>query len=130
MATSFVSHGGLLVQSVVFESFNLSLFNGTSFLLSCRAAYPKELVFYVNNLSRAVYLKQHKLIDLRWGREFWSRRACLRAPPVVADEAKLAIVFTYIFLLFSFLFFFSYAFCVSPTSGNLPCVKISPNILA
>ena len=31
-------------------------------------------------------------------------QACLRAPPVVADEAKLAIVFTY-FFLFSFFFF-------------------------
>ena len=46
-------------------------------------------------------------------------QACLRAPHVVADEAKLAIVFTYFFLSFSF-----YAFCFSPTSGNLPCVKI------
>ena len=46
----------------------------------------------------------------------------LRVPPVVADEEKLAIVFTY-FLLLSF-FFFSYAFYFSPTSGNLPCVKI------
>ena len=27
-------------------------------------------------------------------------QACLRAPPVVADEAKLAIVFTYFFLFF------------------------------
>ena len=32
-------------------------------------------------------------------------------------EAKLAIVFTYFFPSFSF-----YAFCFSPTSGNLPCV--------
>ena len=37
-------------------------------------------------------------------------QACLLAPPVVADEAKLAIVFTY--------------FCFSPTSGKLPSVKI------
>ena len=29
-------------------------------------------------------------------------QACLRAPPVLADEAKLAIVFTY--FLFSFFF--------------------------
>ena len=106
---------------------------------------------------------------------FWSRRACvrhtwwrtkrswplflfqayLRAPHVVAYEAKLAIVFTYLFsptfraifrdgqrsvaepgptpspwsityfflLLLSFFSFFS-AFYFSPTSGNLPCVKI------
>ena len=33
-------------------------------------------------------------------------QACLRAPHVVADEAKLAIVFTYFFLLLSFSFFF------------------------
>ena len=33
-------------------------------------------------------------------------QACLRAPPVVADEAKLAIVFTYFFLLSFFFFFF------------------------
>ena len=33
-------------------------------------------------------------------------QACLRAPHVVADEAKLAIVFTYFFLSF-FLFSFS-----------------------
>ena len=32
-------------------------------------------------------------------------QACLRAPHVVADEAKLAIVFTYFFLFFSFFFF-------------------------
>ena len=54
-------------------------------------------------------------------------QACLRAPHVVADEAKLAIVFTYFFflLLFSFFFFFFFsAFYFSPTSGNLPCVKI------
>ena len=64
-------------------------------------------------------------------------QACLRMPPVVADEAKLAIVlvqaaclrheaklaivFTYFFL---FLFFWFYAFCFSPTSGKLPCLKI------
>ena len=47
-------------------------------------------------------------------------QACLHAPLVVADEAKLAIVFTYFFLLF---FFFLYALCSSPTSGKLPCVK-------
>ena len=41
--------------------------------------------------------------------------------PVVADEAKLAIVFTYFFFLF---FFFFSALYFSPTSGNLPCVKI------
>ena len=48
-------------------------------------------------------------------------QACLRAPHVVADEAKLAIVFTYFFLFFflSF-FFFSYAFCFSPISEKLP----------
>ena len=46
-------------------------------------------------------------------------QACLRARHVVADEAKLAIVFTYFFLSFSFS-----AFYFSPTSGNLPCVKI------
>ena len=46
-------------------------------------------------------------------------QACLRAPHVVADEAKLAIVFTYFFLSFSSSFFFSYAFCFSPTSGIL-----------
>ena len=45
-------------------------------------------------------------------------QACLRAPHVVADEAKLAIVFTYFFLLF--LSFFFYAFCFSPTSGESP----------
>ena len=39
-------------------------------------------------------------------------------------EAKLAIVFTYFSLSFFLSFFFSYAFCFSPTSGNLPCVKI------
>ena len=39
-------------------------------------------------------------------------QACLRAPPVVADKAKLAIVFH---LLFSF-----FAFCFSPTLGELP----------
>ena len=49
-------------------------------------------------------------------------QACLRAPHVVADEAKLAIVFTYFFLSFSF-FFFS-AFYFSPTSENLPWLKI------
>ena len=48
----------------------------------------------------------------------FARTMCLRAPQVVADEAKLAIVFTYFFLSFY------YAFCFSPTSGNLPCVKI------
>ena len=37
-------------------------------------------------------------------------QACLRAPPVVAEEAKLDIVFTYFFLLLSF-----YAFCFSPS---------------
>ena len=42
----------------------------------------------------------------------------LRAPPVVADEAKLAIAFTYFFSTFF------YAFCFSPTSGKLPCLKI------
>ena len=47
-------------------------------------------------------------------------QACLCALHVVADEAKLAIVFTYFFL---FSLFFS-AFFFSPTSGNLPCVKI------
>ena len=36
-------------------------------------------------------------------------QACLRAPHVVADEAKLAIVFTYFFLLF-FSFFSSFFF--------------------
>ena len=46
-------------------------------------------------------------------------QACLRAPPVVADEVKLAIVFTYFFLLS----FFSYAFCFSPTSKKLPWLK-------
>ena len=54
-------------------------------------------------------------------------QACLRAPHVVVDEAKLAIVFTYFFLLLllsSFFFFFFSAFYFSPTSGNLPCVKI------
>ena len=75
----------------------------------------------------------------------WSRRACvrhpwwrtkrswplfsptffffgpggLRAPPVVADEAKLAIVFTYIFSSF-----FLSSFFFSLTSGKLPCMKI------
>ena len=33
-------------------------------------------------------------------------QACLRAPHVVADEAKLAIVFTYFFLSFFFSSFF------------------------
>ena len=47
--------------------------------------------------------------------------ACLRKPHVVADEA---IVFTYFFLLFFPFFFFFSAFYFSPTSGNLPCVKI------
>ena len=47
----------------------------------------------------------------------------LRAPPMVADKAKLAIVFTYFFLLLSFSFSFFSAFYFSPTSGNLPCVK-------
>ena len=42
------------------------------------------------------------------GREYLAQRVVispgsLRVPPVVADEAKLAIVFTYFFLLFSFL---------------------------
>ena len=32
-------------------------------------------------------------------------QACLRAPHVVADEAKLAIVFTYLFFLGNFYFF-------------------------
>ena len=50
-------------------------------------------------------------------------QACLRAPPVVADEVKLAIVFTYFFSSF-FLFFFFYAFCFPPTSVKLPSVKI------
>ena len=47
-------------------------------------------------------------------------QACLRAPHVVADEAKLAIVFTYFFLLLlsSSSFFFFSAFYFSPTSGN------------
>ena len=40
-------------------------------------------------------------------------QVCLRAPHVVADEAKLAIVFTYFFLLFLFLLL------------RLACVKIS-----
>ena len=48
-------------------------------------------------------------------------QVCLRAPPVVADKAKLAIVFTYFFLSS---FFFFYAFCISPTSGKLPWLKI------
>ena len=54
-------------------------------------------------------------------------QTCLRAPHMVADKAMLAIVFTYFFLLFlfsSFFFFFFSAFYFSPTSGNLPCVKI------
>ena len=49
-------------------------------------------------------------------------QACLRAPHVVADQAKLALVFPY--FLFSFFSFFFYAFCFSSTSRNLPCVKI------
>ena len=82
-------------------------------------------------------------------------QACLRAPHVVADKAKLSIVFTYFFLLFwsrracvrhtwwrtkrswplfspTFFFFFFFlsfsffsAFYFSPTSEKLPCVKIS-----
>ena len=50
-------------------------------------------------------------------------QACLPAPTVVADEAKLAIVFTYFFPFFLSFFFFS-AFYFSPTLENLPCVKI------
>ena len=65
--------------------------------------------------SRTLALKSRKTPD----NLLFLVQACLRAPPVVADEAKLAIVFTY-FSLFSF---FSAFYC-SPTSRNLPCVKI------
>ena len=44
--------------------------------------------------------------------------------PVSANCWSLAMVFTYFFLLLFSPFFFSYAFCFSHTSGNLPCVKI------
>ena len=49
---------------------------------------------------------------------FFLVQACLHALPVVADEAKLAISSS------SFFFSFFYAFFFSPTSGKLPCVKI------
>ena len=45
-------------------------------------------------------------------------QACLRAPPLLTDESKLAIVFTYFFLFFFFLLLFFSAFYFSPTSGN------------
>ena len=59
-------------------------------------------------------------IIITYFRSLFLVQACLRAPHVVADEAKLAIVFTYFFSSPSS---FS-AFYFSPTSGNLPCVKI------
>ena len=42
-------------------------------------------------------------------------QACLRAPPVVADEAKLAIVFTY----FPFSFFFLLRFLLFTHFGGI-----------
>ena len=62
-----------------------------------------------------------------WVKKVQLVQACLRAPPVVADEAKLAIVFSptfFFFFLFLFLSSFFSAFYFSPTSGNLPCVEI------
>ena len=41
-------------------------------------------------------------VCLEYSGRFLLVQACLRAPHVVADEAKLAIVFTYFFLLFLF----------------------------
>ena len=64
MATSFVSHGGLLVQSVVFESFNLSLFCWYFRPAQLPHSISKKVGFDLKHLSRAVYLKQHQ-------KKFW-----------------------------------------------------------
>ena len=50
------------------------------------------------------------LIINLWKTIVYLAQTCLRAPHMVADEAKLAIVFTYFFLLFLFSFFFLYFF--------------------
>ena len=50
----------------------------------------------------------------------------LRVPTVVADGSEAGHCFHLLFLFFLFFFFFFIfsAFYFSPTSGNLPCVKI------
>ena len=93
-------------------------------------------------------------LNTRLGRYYWSSHffgpGSLHAPPVVADESKAGHCFHLLFgpsvlacatrgggqseaghcfhqLFFLFLlllFFFFSAFYFSPTSGNLPCVKI------
>ena len=83
--------------------------------------YIKQIIFGYTN----IYSKENSTI--RWDLLV---QACLRASPVVADEAKLAIVFTYFFLLFSFFLFFS-SFSFHPLRGISRAWKfVSPNILA
>ena len=55
---------------------------------------------------------------------FWSRRACVRHTWWRTKRSWPLFSHTFFFFLLLFFFFFSYAFCFSPTSGNLPCVKI------
>ena len=73
--------------------------------ISYRMVDFAKLQLFINNMSSKVSFflldtlyRVFLLIDLV--------QACLRAPHVVADEAKLAIVFTYFFLLFLFFSFF------------------------
>ena len=89
-----------------------------------RLGHPQSLEYWVFD-TKCITCTVFSLVFKNLRLVTFLVQACLRAPHVVADEAKLAIVFTYFFLSFFFLSFsFSYAFCFSPTSGNLPCVKI------
>ena len=58
---------------------------------------------------------------------FWSRRACVRHTwwRTKRSWPLFSPTFFFSFFFFFFFFFFS-AFYFSPTSGNLPCVKIFP----
>ena len=97
----------------------------------CRTLFLGQKLCFESKtfLSQKLFFKS-KTFFLSKKKKFKSKtflvQACLCAPHVVTDEAKLAIVFTFFFLLifFPFLFFF-YAFCFSPTLEKLLWLKFS-----
>ena len=84
-------------------------------------------MFMTGSLGSQLDCRENEFFELKGNNSmpetFLLVQACLRAPPVVADEAKLAIVFTYFFLFSSFFFFFFSTFYFSPTSEKLPWLK-------
>ena len=108
-----------------YQTFSLSGLEQTQFRLAgCESNKHKQLISLHwhdhNHQLLHLYLHKHVLVQ-----------ACLRVPHVVADEAKLAIVFTYFFLLFSFSSFSSPPSTFHPLRGISRAWKfVSPNILA